>query len=75
MGPAALAFCLALGSPADTPGYTYQARQSEINICVNQALVAWEAEPTRKNSETLGQILDVQASCLSYCPPKWSVHD
>lgn len=73
MGPAALAFCIALGVPAETPSYGYRARQAEINICVNQALAAWEADPTPTTSTHLGQVLDVQAACLSYCPSRWSI--
>lgn len=73
MGEAALAFCLALGIPAETPRYDYSERQAEINICVGQALRAWDTSPTKHNSENLRLVLEVQAACLAYCPSKWDI--
>lgn len=70
MGPATLAFCLALGVPAETPSYSYQARQAEISQCVDLAEDHWAKTG---DAGPLGRVLDVQAACLSYCPSRWSI--
>lgn len=64
MGPATLAFCLLLGDPSATPGYSYQARNAEIDQCVTLAADHWE---DTGDVGPLGQVLDVRAHCLSYC--------
>lgn len=64
MALAALALCVALGAPADTPDYTYRERISALNQCVDVADAHYEKTG---DADPLGQVLGALASCLSYC--------
>lgn len=59
MNAYALAACLALGVPAETP-MDYPQRMREIDACVTRA-------DEVEDINALGQLLDVKAACLSYC--------